>query len=59
MRDFKITSIAGKFVKPVKERSRTKKTEEKFWRSKGKYTVSDDDTSALLYDGKQICAYFS
>ena len=59
MRDFKITSIAGKFVKPVKERLRTKKNEEKFWRSKGKYTVSDDDTSALLYDGKQICAYFS
>ena len=26
--------------------------------SKGKYTVSDDNTSALLYDGKQVCADF-
>ena len=49
----------GKFVKPVKERSRKEKTiVVKFWRSKGKYTVSYDDTSALLCDGKQVCADF-
>ena len=30
----------------------------KFWRSTGKYTVSDDNTLALLYDGKQVCADF-
>ena len=45
----------GKFVKPVKERSRKEKSAViKFWRSKGKYTVNDDNSSALLYDGKQI-----
>ena len=33
-----------KFVNPVKERSRKEKSAViKFWRSKGKYTVSDDD----------------
>ena len=31
----------------------------KFWRLKRKFTVSDNDTSALLYDGKQVCAYFT
>ena len=51
--------VTRKFVKPVKERSRKEKSAVvKFWRSKGKYTVSDDDTSALLYDGKQVCADF-
>ena len=50
----------GEFVKPVKEQSRKEKsTVVKFWRSKGKYTVSDDDTFVLLYDGKQVCADFT
>ena len=50
---------AGKFAKSAKERSRKEKSAVvKFWRSKAKYTVSDDDTSALLYDGKQVCADF-
>ena len=49
----------GKFVKPVKERSKKEQSAVvKFWKSKEKYTVSDDDTSALLYDGKQVCADF-
>ena len=43
----------------MKERSRKEKVIViKFWRSKGKHTVSDNDTSALLYDGKQVCSDF-
>ena len=49
----------GKFVKSVKEWSRKEKSAViELWRSKGKYTVSDDDTSALLYDDKQVSADF-
>ena len=49
----------GKFVKQVKGRSRKEKSAViKFSKPNGKYTVSDDDTSALLYDGKQVCADF-
>ena len=44
-----------KFVKPVKERLRKGKSAViKFRRSKEKYTVSDDGTSAMLYDGKHV-----
>ena len=45
----------------MKERSYKKKqknTVVKFWRSKGKYTVTDDNTSSLLYYSKQACADF-
>ena len=43
----------------MKEWSRKEKSAVvEFWRSKGKYTVSDDDTSALLYNGKRVCADF-
>ena len=49
----------GKFVKLVKEWSRKEKSAViKFWKSKTKYNVSDDDTSPLLYDGKKVCADF-
>ena len=45
----------GKFVKPVKERSRKKKSAVvKFWRSKRKYTKA----MTLLYEGKQVYADF-
>ena len=47
-----------KLVKPVKEQSRKEKSAViNFWRSKWKYTVRDDDTFALLYHVKQMCAY--
>ena len=47
-----------KLVKPVKEQSRKEKSAvSNFWRSKWKYTVRDDDTFALLYHVKQMCAY--
>lgn len=48
-----------KFVKPVTGQSRKEKSAViNFWRFKGKYTASYDDTSALLYDGKQVWAVF-
>ena len=56
---FKKKIASGKFVKPVTERSRKEKSAVvKFWRSKGKYTLSDDDTPALLYNGERVCADF-
>ena len=43
----------------MKERSRKEKRAViKFWRSEGKHTISDNNTSALLQDGKQLCADF-
>ena len=49
----------GKFFKPVKQRLRKEKSAVvKFWRPKGKWTVNDDDTSALIYDSKQVLAAF-
>ena len=48
-----------KFVDLVNERSRKEESAViKFWKSKRKYNVSDDKTSALLYDDKQVCADF-
>ena len=49
----------GKFFKPVKQRLRKEKSAVvKFWRPKGKWTVNDDDTSALIYDSRQVLAAF-
>ena len=49
----------GKFVEPVKEQARKEKNPViKFWRSKGKYSLSDDDNFAYLHDEKQICTDF-
>ena len=43
----------------MKQWSRNKKSAViKFWRSKEKYTVSDNNTSALLYDSTHVCVYF-
>ena len=49
----------GKFFKPVKQRVRKEKSAVvKLWRPKGKWTVNDDDTSALIYDSRQVLAAF-
>ena len=49
----------GKFFKPVKQRVRKEKSAViKLWRPKGKWTVNDDDTSALMYNSRQVCADF-
>ena len=49
----------GKFFKPVKQRVRKEKSAVvKLWRPKGKWTVNDDDTSALMYNSRQVSADF-
>ena len=58
IQDFKITSNWTVFQTSEEQLKKEKGVAIKFWKSKGKYTVSNDNTSALLYDGKQVCAYF-
>ena len=51
--------VTQKFVKPVKEQSSKEKSALIiFWRPKEKQTVSNDGSSALLYNDKQVCTGF-